>query len=398
MKKNLKKKVIIILISLMMLHFYLKCSPITSIQIFISTHNLDQKKYWVGEDSKIVIKKYPENSIEKIYFTSENNKIELLKNHFLLKASGRECLTAYTKLNKINTTICFNIYNTPELKFKENNPLKIEIKEVKQLHLDYKDYPKSNIKYKSSHPEIIKINNEGLISALRPGSSNITAYGLDFKSVQIQVLAISNNGLINNTILNINNAKLYQNLMIVAHPDDETLWGGANLFNESYFVVCLTNGYNLARANDYRKILEFTNNSGIILNYPDLKENNLRDDWSEVKNGILKDLLIILTFKNWKKIVTHGPDGTTGHIHHKKTCEYVTKIAKLCNKYSKLYYFGKFFRKNEIPKYLPRISDKDLSNKMKEISIYKSVERIIYKLWIHMVPYENWVKASIQKI
>ena len=108
--------------------------------------------------------------------------------------------------------------------------------------------------------------------------------------------------------------------MIVAHPDDETLWGGANLFLYSYFVVCLTNGYNERRAKDFRQILNFTNNGGIILNYPDLKDSNkIRDDWSEVKNGILKDLSIILNYKNWNKIVTHGPDGTTGHIHHKKT-------------------------------------------------------------------------------
>lgn len=29
-------------------------------------------------------------------------------------------------------------------------------------------------------------------------------------------------------------------LMIVAHPDDETIWGGAHLADKGYFVVCLT--------------------------------------------------------------------------------------------------------------------------------------------------------------
>ena len=128
--------------------------------------------------------------------------------------------------------------------------------------------------------------------------------------------------------------------------------GGANLYKDKYFVVCLTNGYNLDRANDFREFLKFTNNGGIILNYPDIQDG-IRDDWSEVRTGILKDLSTILNYKYWEKMVTYGPDGTTGHIHHKKTCEFVTKIAKECNKFNNLYYFGKFYKKDLIPKYLP---------------------------------------------
>ena len=112
--------------------------------------------------------------------------------------------------------------------------------------------------------------------------------------------------------------------------------------------VCITNGYNLPRANDFREILKFTKNGGIILNYPDMQHLNnsyIQNDWSEVKTGILKDLSIIIAYKNWEKIVTHGPDGTTGHPHHLKVYEYVTKIAKDYNKYNILYYFEKFYEK-----------------------------------------------------
>ena len=85
--------------------------------------------------------------------------------------------------------------------------------------------------------------------------------------------------------------------MIVAHPDDEILWGGANLIRDRYFVVCLTNGDNLPRANNFREIMKFTNNSGIILNYPEI-EDNVIDDWSIVKVGILKDLSRIIKYQN----------------------------------------------------------------------------------------------------
>ena len=259
--------------------------------------------------------------------------------------------------------------------------------------MDRRDYPKIYIKFKSNHPEIIKVNNEGVIIAVRPGSAIITASALDGKRTHIKILAISNNGFISNFTLNKYNASQYKKLMIVAHPDDETLWGGANLFKDRYFVICLTNGFNLARANNFKDLLKFTNNSGIILNYPDLQDD-IRDDWSEVRTGILKDISKLLNYQYWDKIVTHGPEGTTGHIHHKKTSKYVTKIVKKYNEYNNLYYFGKFYEKTKLPKYLPRISDEELFYKKKEINIYQSVINNIYKLWYHMLPYENWILAS----
>ena len=362
--------------------------------IFLIGNSVQKQKYWVGGKYKIFKKKYIDNKDEKIYLKSLNNKtVELSKEFILMKSSGRECLNAYTKNKKINTSICINIYNTPELIFKETNPIKIEIYNSMRLHLDRRDYPKIYIKFKSNHPEIIKVNNEGEIFALRPGNAIVTASGLDGKNTLIKIFAISNNGFINNSILNQYNASQYKKLMIVAHPDDETLWGGANLFKDRYFVVCLTNGYNLARTNNYKELLKFTNNSGIILNYPDLQDN-IRDDWTGVRTGILKDLSKLLSYQYWDKIVTHGPDGTTGHIHHKNTCKYVTEIVKKYNEYNNLYYFGKFYSKKKLPKHLPRISDEELSFKKKEVNIYQSVIKDIYKLWYHFLPYENWILAS----
>ena len=321
----------------------------------------------------------------------------IFKNSFLIRSSGTECLIAYTKTNALSSQICFNIYNTPELIFKENYPIKIETNTHIKLNLDSHDYPKSNIKYQSSNPEIIKINNEGFATAIRPGKSIIKASGLDNKKTEIIILSISNNGLITNMTLNMHNAEFYTNVMIVAHPDDEILWGGANLYKEKYFVVCLTNGYNLPRANDFREILKFTRNGGIILNYPDLQKLNnsyIQDDWSGVRNGILKDLSIILTYKNWEKIVTHGPDGTTGHPHHKKIYEYVTKLAKDYNKYNNLYYFGKFYQKNNVPVNLRRINYKDLKLKKMEVEIHKTEKKNIYRDYYHFLPYERLILAS----
>ena len=326
--------------------------------------------------------------------SSSNNKVEIFDEYILMKSSGRECLTVYSK--NINFTQCFNIYNTPKFMFLKNITIKIESNTIKHLYLNISDYPLPFNNYISNHPEIIKVDNKGKMTAIRPGHAIVTAFGQNNKLIKIKVISISTNGLLKKNTLDKYNASLYKKIMIVAHPDDETLWGGSNLFKDNYFVVCLTNGYNLDRANDFRKILKFTNNNGMILNYPDV-EDNIVDDWSEVNIGIMKDLSIILSYKNWEKIVTHGPEGTTGHIHHKKISEYITKIAKNFNTINNLYYFGKFYKKNEIPKNLKRINDNELAYKLKEIAIYQSVKDMINKYWFHMIPYENLLSATNKK-
>ena len=184
--------------------------------------------------------------------------------------------------------------------------------------------------------------------------------------------------------------------MIVAHPDDESLWGGANLYNYKYFVVCLTNGYSIQRANDYRKILKFTKNKGIILNYPDLKNNNIRDDWSEVKNGILKDLSTIISYKNWEKIVTHGPDGTTGHIHHKMTSEYITDIVTNNNEEDKLLYFGRYYFSGDIPeedkKYY--LNNDEYNFKTNILYPIYETQKNVLDYYNRMTRYETWISYN----
>ena len=44
-------------------------------------------------------------------------------------------------------------------------------------------------------------------------------------------------------------------VMIVAHPDDETIWGGAHLLKDDYLVICITNGNNDVRKEEYKNAL-----------------------------------------------------------------------------------------------------------------------------------------------
>ena len=124
-------------------------------------------------------------------------------------------------------------------------------------------------------------------------------------------------------------------LMIVAHPDDETFWGGAHLIEDNYLVVCITCGTVKRRVEEFKKAMSITNDKYIMLGYPDLTKGK-KDDWSKVHVNIKSDLEKIINYKNWEMIVTHNPYGEYGHIHHIMTNRMVTELSDK----DVLYYFG----------------------------------------------------------
>lgn len=127
---------------------------------------------------------------------------------------------------------------------------------------------------------------------------------------------------------NIDSIKLdnVNNLMIVAHPDDEILWGGAHLIEDNYLVVCITCGTNKVRVNEFVQVMNSTKDKFIMLGYPD-KTNGERDNWDNHRDSITSQLDKIISLKDWDNIVTHNPDGEYGHIHHKMTSELVTNVV-----------------------------------------------------------------------
>lgn len=139
-------------------------------------------------------------------------------------------------------------------------------------------------------------------------------------------------------------------LMVVAHPDDETLWGGAHLTEGGWFVVCLTNGYNEVRKNEFYEVIKESGNVGLILKYPDLVGGK-RSDWATSKPQIAKDLDLLMKYKHWGMVATHNPDGEYGHIHHKMTSRLMTecyyknsfKILYLIFDYPHKHYTFKYF-------------------------------------------------------
>lgn len=189
------------------------------------------------------------------------------------------------------------------------------------------------------------------------------------------------------------------NLMIVAHPDDETLWGGIELLNENYLVLCITNGKlsGNIRYKEMNKVMEKTNDKCIILSYPDAYKLK-RVNWEKVgvSDYIKSDIETVLTYKKWKKIVTHNPQGEYGHIHHKLTSKFTTELYNKDINQDNLYYFAKYYDKGhlyKVRKYLPKLTEEQVEKKMDLLDIYASQSGAFVK-YGQMIKYEKLVKAK----
>lgn len=184
-------------------------------------------------------------------------------------------------------------------------------------------------------------------------------------------------------------------LMVVAHPDDETLWGGAHLTEGGWFVVCLTNGYNQIRKNEFYSVMKKLDCTGLILSYPDLV-NGKKSNWTTERYSIAKDIDTLLKYKHWGMVVTHNPEGEYGHIHHRMTNKLVTQNFYKNTWGTKLYYFGKWYSKNTLPNMkdsLKKVPEGALRKKEEALKLYTSQIGAV-NANSHMNPYENWVRAT----
>ena len=174
------------------------------------------------------------------------------------------------------------------------------------------------------------------------------------------------------------------------------------MLEDRYLVVCLTNGGIYNRRCEFEKALSYSDDKGIILCYPDLVWRNglrVKDDWSACEKNICKDLKTLLTYKNWKMIVTHNVNGEYGHIHHKLTHRLVKDAVKKRKKLDKLYYFGKYYSKKSLPKAskkLKKLKKALRTEKDKMCAIYRS-QRQSFESFGQMTPYENWTCAVKKK-
>ena len=107
----------------------------------------------------------------------------------------------------------------------------------------------------------------------------------------------------------IKNTSPRENLVVIAHPDDEILWFGEFLIKnaKNTKVICPTNNYNSKRREEYKKILNKYNIDYEMWNMTERPSYSISKELTEkLKNSI----------KNHKNIYTHSLSGETGHPTH----------------------------------------------------------------------------------
>ncbi len=115
--------------------------------------------------------------------------------------------------------------------------------------------------------------------------------------------------------------------VIVAHPDDETLWAGGTILSHQswqWFIVCLCRGSDSDRAPKFLKTLQKLGSEGIMGDLDDSPGQKPLDE-NELEHAILK----LLPSKHFDLIISHNPNGEyTRHIRHEETGKAVMKLWK----------------------------------------------------------------------
>ena len=121
------------------------------------------------------------------------------------------------------------------------------------------------------------------------------------------------------------NKKLKKVALIVAHPDDETLWAGGTMLNEpswKCFVVCLCRKSDPDRAPKFFKALAILGANGIMGDLDDGREQTPLSG-KEVKQAILR----LIPDTHFDLIITHNPNGEyTRHLRHEEVSEAVINL------------------------------------------------------------------------
>lgn len=367
-----------------------------------------EKHVQAGNSLQLNIQLIPHNATKtKIVWKSSNTDVAIVNNKGLVtaKEAGRVTVTASDKHSKKKTKIKITVLDVPVtgINFSPNNPKSMETGTSQPFSVQCAPQNATNKKilWSTSNKSAATVDENGVVTALRPIEAvDITAVSADNKNVSCtwKLKITLTDGFITKSILDSLDLTVMDKVMIVAHPDDETLWGGSHLIQNEYFVVCLTHGWNEKRRTAFINTMKTTNDKYLILNYPDIRKQLPNGSYetdllSTCRTALQKDIARILSYKKWRQVVTHNPTGEYGKFLHQQISKAVTdEFAKNCKTDSELWYFGRYYKSGQIPG--KQIDPALLTIKNQLVSRYYPTASGAIKAFGHMIPYENWIPAS----
>jgi pentatricopeptide repeat protein len=113
--------------------------------------------------------------------------------------------------------------------------------------------------------------------------------------------------------------------VIVAHPDDETLWAGGTILSHpswNCFIVCLSRKNDPDRASKFYKALQVFKCQGIMGDLDDGPNQKPLDD-----KEIQRIILDLLPNQHFDLVISHNPSGEyTRHLRHEEVGKAVIKL------------------------------------------------------------------------
>ena len=113
--------------------------------------------------------------------------------------------------------------------------------------------------------------------------------------------------------------------IIVAHPDDETLWAGGTIISHplwKFFIVCICRANDIERAAKFCETLDILNIQGIMGDLDDGPEQIPLNE-NELENTIMK----LLPNTPFDLVITHDSKGEyTKHLRHEEVNKAVIRL------------------------------------------------------------------------
>jgi LmbE family N-acetylglucosaminyl deacetylase len=170
-------------------------------------------------------------------------------------------------------------------------------------------------------------------------------------------------------------------LVIVAHPDDETIWmGGTLLKNKDKWditIVSLCRKEDSDRAPKFKRVCDELNAKSFISDLDDSEQGNFKKISNQDIINRIQQFLKQNT--NYDYVFTHGENGEYGHIRHIETHKAVNEMLnKKLLSCKKVFFFSYFKDEKQEVCYINKNADKLIKLKNNYFNKKKHLIQEIY--------------------